>query len=167
MYESSGPTKIAHGSARRYEAGQVVKNAGFAQRNVFGGDLISIRWAKGAMGVVNNLTKNFFAICLFSGRGLLFGVRAGLPESGAISGNLACPRLGTPTLRPRSGLNVLDLYWHVVEVGRAGLLFFAPSDQHHAVRLHLVAIDVLNLWNDGITWRGTFYPLEELRKGMV
>ena len=30
--------------------GKVVKNAGYAQRNVFGADLISIRWAKGAMG---------------------------------------------------------------------------------------------------------------------
>jgi cellulose synthase/poly-beta-1,6-N-acetylglucosamine synthase-like glycosyltransferase len=45
--------------------GKVVKKAGFAQRNVFGGDLISIRWAKGAMGVVNNLTKNFFAVLSF------------------------------------------------------------------------------------------------------
>src|ERR1700731_695202 len=45
--------------------GKVVKRAGFAQRNVFGGDLISIRWANGAMGVVNNLTKNFFAVLSF------------------------------------------------------------------------------------------------------
>src|SRR5437764_8312476 len=45
--------------------GKVVKNAGFAQRNVFGGDLISIRWAQGARGVVNNLTKNFFAVLSF------------------------------------------------------------------------------------------------------
>src|SRR6202008_4015145 len=45
--------------------GKVVKKAGFAQRNVFGGDLISIRWAHGALGVVNNLTKNFFAVLSF------------------------------------------------------------------------------------------------------
>src|ERR1700676_3613875 len=45
--------------------GKVVKNSGYAQRNVFGADLISIRWAKGAFGVVDNLTKNFFAIMSF------------------------------------------------------------------------------------------------------
>ena len=45
--------------------GKVVKNAGFAQRNVFGADLISIRWAHGMRGVVDNLTKNFFAVLSF------------------------------------------------------------------------------------------------------
>src|SRR5947207_13992780 len=45
--------------------GKVVKNAGYAQRNVFGADLISIRWAKSAMGMVNNLTKNFYAVMSF------------------------------------------------------------------------------------------------------
>ncbi len=45
--------------------GKVVKNAGFAQRSVFGGDLISLRWANGAFGIVNNLTKNFFALLSF------------------------------------------------------------------------------------------------------
>jgi cellulose synthase/poly-beta-1,6-N-acetylglucosamine synthase-like glycosyltransferase len=45
--------------------GKVVKNAGFSQRNVFGDDLISLHWAKGAMGMVRNLTKNFFAVLSF------------------------------------------------------------------------------------------------------
>src|SRR5437667_10177991 len=45
--------------------GKVVKNAGYAQRNVFGADLITIRWAKGATGMVNNLTKTFYAAMSF------------------------------------------------------------------------------------------------------
>src|ERR1700736_3474436 len=45
--------------------GKVVKNAGYAQLTVFGADLVSIRWARGAWGVVDNLTKNFFAIMSF------------------------------------------------------------------------------------------------------
>src|SRR6202167_626243 len=45
--------------------GKIVKNAGFAQRNVFGEDLISLHWARGAFGIVNNLTKNFFAVLSF------------------------------------------------------------------------------------------------------
>src|SRR3954451_14877336 len=59
--------------------GKVIKKAGFAQRNVFGEDLISVHWAKGAMGIVNNLTKNFFAVlsyqwwrALISCAGLMF-----------------------------------------------------------------------------------------------
>ena len=45
--------------------GKIVKNSGYAQRNVYGADLISLRWAHGAMGMVNNLTKNSFAIMSF------------------------------------------------------------------------------------------------------
>jgi len=45
--------------------GKVVKNAGYGQRNAFGADLVSIRWAKGPWGVVDNLTKNFFALMSF------------------------------------------------------------------------------------------------------
>ena len=31
----------------------------------------------------------------------------------------------------------------------------------------LMRSTIMTLWNDGIVWRGTKYPLEELRKGMV
>ncbi|MBV8890478.1 MAG: glycosyltransferase, partial [Acidobacteria bacterium] len=45
--------------------GKVVKKAGFRQRNVFGGDLISVYWVRGTLGMVANLSKNLFAILSF------------------------------------------------------------------------------------------------------
>ena len=147
--------------------GKVVKNAGYAQRNVFGADLISIRWANGAMGVVNNLTKNFFAILSFqwprtliSALGLAFlnlmpflGAWlahgwARLPYVVAL-GSMFSIYLGMS----RSG--VPAYYFLLHPVSAALFIYTLLRSMFHA------------LWNDGIIWRGTRYPLEELRKGMV
>ncbi len=148
--------------------GKVVKNAGFAQRNVFGGDLISIRWANGAMGVVNNLTKNFFAVLSFqwprtliSAFGLAFlnlmpflGVWLAhgwerVPYAVAL-GSMFLIYLG---MSLRSGVPAYYFLLHPVSTG----LFVYT----------LMRSMFYTLWNDGIVWRGTRYPLEELRKGMV
>ena len=148
--------------------GKVVKNAGFAQRNVFGGDLISIRWANGAMGVVNNLTKNFFAVLSFqwprtliSAFGLAFlnlmpflGVWLAhgwerLPYAVAL-GSMFSIYVG---MSWRSGVPAYYFLLHPVST----VLFIYT----------LLRSMFLTLWNDGIIWRGTRYPLEELRKGMV
>ena len=148
--------------------GKVVKRAGFAQRNVFGGDLISIRWAKGAMGVVNNLTKNFFAVLSFqwwrtviSAFGLAFlnfgpflGIFlahgwARLPYAVAL-GSMFAIYVG---MSWRS--NVPPYYFLLHPVSTALFIYT------------LLRSMILTLWNDGITWRGTKYSLEELRKGMV
>ena len=148
--------------------GKVVKNAGFAQRNVFGGDLISIRWADGAMGVVNNLTKNFFAVLSFqwprtliSAFGLAFlnlmpflGVWLAhgwerLPYAVAL-GSMFSIYLG---MSWRSG--VPAYYFLLHPVSTALFVYTLMRSMFHT------------LWNDGIVWRGTRYPLEELRKGMV
>jgi len=148
--------------------GKVVKNAGFAQRNVFGEDLISIRWARGAMGVVNNLTKNFFAVLSFQwGRTLIsafglaflnlmpfFGVWlahgwARLPYAVALL-SIFLVYLG---MSWRSAVPPYYFFLHPIST----VLFVYT----------LLRSMFLTLWNDGIVWRGTKYPLEELRKGMV
>ena len=148
--------------------GKVVKNAGFAQRNVFGEDLISIRWARGAMGVVNNLTKNFFAVLSFqwwrtliSAFGLaflnlipFFGVWlvhgwARLPYAVALL-SIFLIYLG---MSWRSAVPPYYFFLHPIST----VLFVYT----------LLRSMFLTLWNDGIVWRGTKYPLEELRKGMV
>jgi len=166
-------------SVGRYEAlrmevlddmklGKVVKNAGFAQRNAFGGDLISIRWANGALGVVNNLTKNFFAVLSFqwprtliSAFGLAFlnltpflGVWLAhgwerVPYAVAL-GSMFLIYLG---ISWRSG--VPAYYFLLHPVSTVLFVYTLMRSMFHT------------LWNDGIVWRGTSYPLEELRKGMV
>jgi glycosyltransferase involved in cell wall biosynthesis len=148
--------------------GKVVKNARFAQRNVFGDDLISIRWANGAMGVVNNLTKNFFAVLSFqwwrtvaSAFGLLFlnlgpfiGVWlahgwARVPYAVAL-GSMFLIYLG---MSFKSSIPSYYFFLHPVST----MLF----------EYTLLRSMFLTLWDDGVTWRGTKYPLEELRKGLV
>lgn len=148
--------------------GKVVKKAGFAQRNVFGGDLISIRWAKGAMGVVNNLTKNFFAVLSFqwwrtvlSAFGLAFlnfGPFLGLflahgwarvPYAVAL-GSMFAIYVGM------SWRSAVPAYYFLLHPVSTALFIYT-----------LLRSMFLTLWNDGIEWRGTKYPLDELRKGMV
>ena len=123
--------------------GKVVKNAGFAQRNVFGEDLISLRWAKGAFGIVNNLTKNFFAV-------LSFRVVAndGQRSWPWISESRAVPRcsfrsgMGANSLRDRTGFHVSDLLRNVGQVGHPVLPFLPASDQHHTDYVHTDAVHV-------------------------
>jgi len=148
--------------------GKVVKKAGFAQRNVFGGDLISIRWAKGAIGVVNNLTKNFFAVLSFqwwrtviSAFGLAFlnfGPFLGfflaqgwtrVPYAVAL-GSIFAIYIGM------SWRSAVPPYYFLLHPVSTTLFIYT-----------LLRSMILTLWNDGIEWRGTKYPLEELRRGMV
>jgi len=148
--------------------GKVIKNAGFRQRNVFGEDLISIHWAKGAMGVVDNLSKNFFAILSFQ------WWRAIASVFGLLFLNLG-PFLGV----------WLAHGWARVPYGIAlGSMFliylgmsFKSSIRPYYFFLHPISTLLfgytllrsmwLTLRDDGVTWRGTTYPLEELRKGIV
>ena len=148
--------------------GKVIKNAGFAPRVVFGDDLISLRWAVGAFGIVNNLTKNFFALMSFQWWRTVASVFA----------------VGALNLGPFVGV-WLTHGWvripYATAVGSILAIYFGMSTLS-AVRpyyffLHPVATALFmytlmrsmfhTLWNDGVVWRGTHYPLEELRKGMV
>jgi glycosyltransferase involved in cell wall biosynthesis len=148
--------------------GKVVKNAGFAQRNVFGGDLISLRWAHGARGVIDNLTKNFFAVLSFQ------WWRAIVSAFGLAFLNLG-PFLGAFLTHgwQRLPYAIALFCMFSIYVGMSGR---SPVPAYYFL-LHPVSTGLfvyillrsmcLALWNDGIVWRGTRYPLEELRKGMV
>jgi glycosyltransferase involved in cell wall biosynthesis len=148
--------------------GKVVKNAGFAQRNVFGEDLISIRWARGAMGVVNNLTKNFFAVLSFQWWRTLISA-FGLAFLNLMPFFGVCLAHGWARLPYAVALLSIFLIYLGMSWRSAvpPYYFFLHPISTVLFVYTLLRSMFLTLWNDGIVWRGTKYPLEELRKGMV
>jgi len=160
--------------ALRYEVlddmklGKVVKNAGHAQRNVFGRDLVSIHWAKGALGIVRNLTKNFFAIMSFQ-----------WPRTIA-----SCFMLAFLNLMPFAGLwlahgwarvpyliavlSIFLIYWGMSSRSAIPAYYFFLHPISSTLFVYtLFRSMVVTLWQGGVVWRGTKYPLEELRRGLV
>jgi glycosyltransferase involved in cell wall biosynthesis len=148
--------------------GKVIKQSGYAQRNVFGEDLISLRWARGAMGVVNNLTKNFFAVLSFQWWRVL-----------ATCFGLAFLNLG-PFLgiwlahgwaRVPYGLALFGMFAIYVGMSRRSdvpAYYFVLHPVSTILFLYtLLWSMILTLSQHGVVWRGTKYSLDELRKGMV
>lgn len=148
--------------------GKVVKEGGFSQHVVFGDDLIRIRWAHGARGVVNNLTKNFFAVMSFQTWRAL----------------LSCAGMAILNYLPFIGVLIAHGWARVpYAVALASMLFlysgiWKQAEIHpwyfflHPVSTTLFIYTMLRstfvtLRDDGVNWRGTHYALAELRKGLV
>jgi glycosyltransferase involved in cell wall biosynthesis len=144
--------------------GRRVKAGGFAQRVAFGPDLVSVRWAQGAFGVVENLTKNLFALFRFRPQLMLAAV-CGLVMFTLFP--LAACLLGRALWWP-AGMMLIALFPAYRQLGRyhhfsAAQMLMFPL----AAVLMLYALlrsMCLALWRGGIFWRGTFYSLRELRE---
>ena len=148
--------------------GKVIKNAVFAQRNVFGEDLISIHWAKGAFGIVDNLTKNFFAVLSFQWpRTVVTVLGLGFLNLGPFLGVWLAHGWARVPYVIALGSLFLIYYGMSVRSAVPAYYFFLHPISTSLFMYILLRSMVHALWNDGIVWRGTKYPLEELRKGMV
>jgi glycosyltransferase involved in cell wall biosynthesis len=145
--------------------GEEVKQAGLASRVAFGDGMVNVRWAVGAHGVVRNLTKNFFAHLHYN---VAFAVLAAL---GMLCLHLG-PWFGTvfATGWARAGYAVALGCLIAVYVGMGRRTKIGPV----YVLLHpaasvlmvftLLRSTVLTLAHGGVEWRGTFYPLGELKR---
>jgi hypothetical protein len=142
--------------------GRRMKAAGMRQRVAFGPDLVLVHWAKGARGIVRALTKNFFAAVNFRPL-LMLG---------------ACAAMLVLFLAPLAGL----AWWPTVLPALMMLCCIGASyrvmSEHSQIDarygwLYPVSVFVV-AWamvrsmlsvaaRRGVMWRGTFYPLRELR----
>jgi GT2 family glycosyltransferase len=145
--------------------GYEVKHQGFRQRMVFGRDLIRIHWAKGALGIGRNLTKNIFAVFHFKpfmllGACLAMAVFCLMPLLGLF---------GPWTMRTGSLLMCCAAFLLFFYSGRkftgisSAYLVVFPVAACLLMYMMLRSM-VVTLASGGVTWRGTFYPLAELRR---
>ncbi len=144
--------------------GYKVKHAGYAQRVAFGRDMVRIRWAEGVLGMVNNLTKNMYSA---------FRFRTSLLLAACVGILLLCltpvVALAIPSPARYAGvvtmvaLLLLNLrYWKQTRLSPLNLIYF-PIGALLLLYTMLRSL-VLTYWRGGVLWRGTLYPLAELRR---
>lgn len=141
-----------------------VKREGYAQRVAFGKDLIRIRWAESAWGILDNLTKNMYSTFRFRSAFLLAACAGmlilGLTPFAALFFPGATQWAGLVTL---TALLLLNLrYWPLTKIGPLYLALFPVATLLFVGTLGRSMI--LVLWRGGVLWRGTLYPLKELRR---
>ncbi|MGB2590358.1 MAG: glycosyltransferase family 2 protein [Candidatus Acidiferrum sp.] len=168
-YEASGThLRLAMEVVDDMKLGKMVKQAGFRSGVGIAQEAVSVRWHAGMGNLVRGVTKNFFAAAGFNVAMVAIAV-AGLllvniaPFFGVVFGHgwirlLACVSVAVAIgfqSAVDAVMGVSPLYALSFPVGA---ILFAYM---------LLRSTVVTLWQGGITWRGTFYPLEELKRGLV
>jgi hypothetical protein len=148
--------------------GKLLKRSGARSDFRFGGALVTVEWYPSLRQAVEGLMKNSFSIVEYRPLVMLAGVPFYLVGG---LGPFAALALGGWAVRGLAALAIL-LQLAVLlrgprEAGtprRAALLYPLMSLLFAWIILRAL---VLNLSQGGIVWRGTFYPLSELRKNRV
>jgi hypothetical protein len=148
--------------------GKIVKQAGFRSSVSLAEDAVVIRWHAGLGNLVRGVTKNFFAALGYNvGLVLLAAAAMLLTDVAPFVGIF----IGHGWIRVLAAISVvIALGFHVgVNVVMRVSPLYALTHPIGAVLFcyMLLRSTVVTLWRGGVTWRDTFYPLEELKRGVV
>ena len=145
--------------------GEVVKRRGYNQRCGLGQELISLKWASGTSQVISNFDKNFFSTMQYRiGRTLgavfLLSILNLAPFLGLwfASGWAKLPYV-------LALLAMAALYFGVSRSLRISWAYFYLHPISTLVMIYtLIRSMILAFRHGGVVWRGTVYPLKELRE---
>ena len=142
-----------------------IKRAGFATRAAIGRGMVSVHWASGAMGIVRTLGKNLYAVLGYRwylalslilfvlafnvGPFFLVFLAPGWAKLG-FGLYLASLFYAYWLFRNFNGINPAYVLLHPVSATLAAYAMLRSM--------------VITIAHGGVVWRGTLYPLKELRK---
>jgi len=143
--------------------GTRIKREGYRQRIATGPGLVSVHWASGVSGIIAGMMKNLFAIFHYN----------------PILALLSCISIATFCIAPALLLALPQTrIAAILTLACVAFLYVLSSRQSRVspwyailfpVSATLIAYSIFRsmittLKQGGVTWRGTFYPLSELRK---
>jgi glycosyltransferase involved in cell wall biosynthesis len=168
-YEQAGThRRLAMEVVDDMKLGKIVKQAGFRSCVGLAEDAVVIRWHAGLRNLVRGVTKNFFAATGYN-LALAFVAAGGLLLLNVAP--FVAVIFGHGWIRVSAGAAVviaLCLHSGVDLVMRVSPLYALTHPIGALLFCYmLLRSTVVTLWRGGVTWRGTFYPLEDLRRGVV
>jgi len=168
-YEASGThRRLAMEVVDDMKLGKIVKQSGFRSSAGVAQDFVVVRWHAGLGNLVRGVTKNFFAGVGYSVPLVAIAVVALLlmnvaPIFGVFFGQ------GWTRVFAVAAF-VIALCFHTgVDIGMRVSPFYAFTHPLGALLFSymLLRSTVVTLKQGGIIWRDTFYPLEDLKRGVV
>jgi hypothetical protein len=143
-----------------------VKHAGLRQRVAIAPGMVSLLWAAGALGVIHVMTKNLFAVFRFR-IALVLAACAGFAllclgpfvflgfQQSRLPAVLALGAVAILYILSARHSKISPWYVFLFPAGAAMFLY------------SLLRSALTTLRAGGVTWRGTFYPLGDLRKNIT
>ncbi len=143
--------------------GSRIKRARLRQRIATGPGLVRVHWASGVSGILNGLIKNLFAVFRYNSIVALlscvwFTLFCIVPAA-----FLASSQTRTPAILTFASVTFLYLLSSRQSKVSPWYAILFPISATLIV-YSILRSAIITLKQGGVTWRGTFYPLSELRK---
>lgn len=169
VYEDAGThRRLAMEVVDDMKLGKIVKQAGFRSSVGLAQEAVVVRWHAGLRNLVRGVTKNFFAAV---------GYNVWVALAAAIGMLLLNVAPFVAIFISHGWIRVLAVAAVVIALGfHVGVDIVMRVSPLYALTHPIGAVlfcymllrsTVVTLWNGGVTWRDTFYPLDELKRGVV
>ena len=166
--KSGGHSRLRMDVIEDMKLGKLMKMAGFRSGVAIAQDMVHVRWHSGIRNVIRGVTKNMFAAVHYNPFFAVAAMVLSLIMSVLPFFGLA---FATGWARVFAGIAA-----GAAVLIHAGMIWSTEASPLYGFTHPLGALlfcwmisrsAIATLWRGGVVWRDTFYPLEELRKGMV
>jgi hypothetical protein len=168
-YERSGThRRLAMEVVDDMKLGKIVKMAGFRSGVAVAQSYVSVAWHLGLRNLVRGVEKNFFAGAQFRISVAATQILGLLVMNVVPFAGLIFEHGWVRALAAVSVLIGLSFHLGVDVVMRVSPLYCLTLPLGAGIFAYMILRStIVTLRQGGIVWRGTFYPLEELRRGLV